>query len=101
MESISQSLSGHGAPTKNTVGNIGDIYTDLNTETKYKCVTIFSYTGYNSLTVEYVWKKIIKEQNNPGSGSGETSRIVGAIENLQIAKITGLTSEVIVEPVTE
>lgn len=33
-------------------------------------------------------------------GSG-TSRTIGTIENLQIAKITGLTSEVTVEPVTE
>lgn len=36
-----------------------------------------------------------------GSGGGGTSRTVGTIENLQMAKITGLTSEVTVEPVTE
>ena len=51
MESTSQDLSGYGIPTKSTVGNIGDIYTDLNTEIKYKCVAAFSYTGYNSLNV--------------------------------------------------
>lgn len=54
MISTSQALSGNGAPTKNTVGSIDDIYVDLNTGTKYKCTSIFSYTGHNSLTVEYV-----------------------------------------------
>lgn len=32
MKSTSQDLSGYGIPTKSTVGNIGDTYTDLNTE---------------------------------------------------------------------
>lgn len=36
-----------------------------------------------------------------GSGGGSTARTVGAIEQLQMAKITGLTSEVTVELVTE
>ena len=37
MESTSQNLTGYGNPTKSTVGNIGDAYTDLNTGMKYKC----------------------------------------------------------------
>ena len=36
-----------------------------------------------------------------GSGGGGTSRTVGTIENLQMATVTGLTSEVTVGPVTE
>ncbi len=36
-----------------------------------------------------------------GSGGGGASRTVGTIENLQMATVTGLTSEVTVEPVTE
>ena len=57
MTDETKTLSGHGAPTKNTVGSIGDIYTDLDTGLKYECKSIYSYTGHNSLTVEYVWKK--------------------------------------------
>lgn len=57
MTDKTKTLSGHGAPTKSTVGSIGDIYTDLDTGLKYECKSIYSYTGHNSLTVEYVWKK--------------------------------------------
>ena len=57
MADETKTLSGHGAPTKSTVGSIGDIYTDLDTGLKYECKSIYSYTGHNSLTVEYVWKK--------------------------------------------
>ena len=57
MTDETKTLSGHGAPTKSTVGSIGDIYTDLDTGLKYECKSIYSYTGHNSLTVEYVWKK--------------------------------------------
>ena len=57
MANETNNLSGYGAPTKNTVGSIGDIYTDLSMGIKYKCKSIFSYTGHTSLTVEYVWKK--------------------------------------------
>ena len=57
MTDETKTLSGPGAPTKSTVGSIGDIYTDLDTGLKYECKSIYSYTGHNSLTVEYVWKK--------------------------------------------
>lgn len=57
MTDETKTLYGHGAPTKSTVGSIGDIYTDLDTGLKYECKSIYSYTGHNSLTVEYVWKK--------------------------------------------
>ena len=57
MANETNNLSGYWAPRKNAVGSIGDIYTDLSMGIKYKCKSIFSYTGHNSLTVEYVWKK--------------------------------------------
>ena len=36
-------LSGVGAPTKETVGKVGDIYTDTSTAKKYKCVLSYSH----------------------------------------------------------
>lgn len=68
MESTSQNLTGYGNPTKSTVGNIGDTYTDLNTGMKYKCTSIYSCVGHNSLTVEYVWKKYFA--SNPDGSTG-------------------------------
>ena len=96
MESTSQDLSGYGIPTKSTVGNIGDIYTDLNTEIKYKCVAAFSYTGYNSLNVEYIWKRKFEEQTNSGSSS-EICKTVefGTIEEIQMLTIDGTLDETI------
>ena len=90
MESTSQDLSGYEIPTKSTVGNIGDIYTDLNTEIKYKCVAAFSYTGHNSLNVEYIWKRKFEEQTNSGSSS-EICKTVefGTIEEIQMLTIDG------------
>ena len=61
MESTSQDLSGYGIPTKSTIGNIGDTYTDLNTEIKYKCVAAFSYTGYFLMVRQVLDKPITIE----------------------------------------
>ena len=76
MTDETKTLSGHGAPTKSTVGSIGDIYTDLDTGLKYECKSIYSYTGHNSLTVEYVWKK--EFTINP-DGSAEGIRLVDTL----------------------
>ena len=80
MKSTSQDLSGYGIPTKSTVGNIGDIYTDLNTEIKYKCVAAFSYTGHNSMTVEYIWKKTFSISSD---GSTEGIHLIDTLTNTE------------------
>lgn len=48
-------LSGNGIPTKELVGSIGDIYTDLNTGRKYKCVEATTKKTYKTTTVSYQW----------------------------------------------
>ena len=40
-----------GAPTKETVGKVGDIYIDTNTDKKYKCV--LSYSHKDSYTIKH------------------------------------------------
>lgn len=87
MESTAQNLSGHGAPTKNTVGNIGDTYADLDTGIEYTCITICSYTGHKSFTIEYIWKKEINI-NSGGSSEGGTTNY-NELSNLP--KINGIT----------
>ena len=47
-----------GAPDKNTVGQLGDICTDINTGKKYKLKYICRMTTYDGDTVEYEWELI-------------------------------------------
>ena len=47
-----------GAPDKNTEGQLGDIYTDINTGKKYKLKYICRTTTYDGVTTEYEWELI-------------------------------------------
>ena len=47
-----------GAPDKSTVGQLGDIYTDISTGRKYKLKYICRTTTYDGVTVEYEWESI-------------------------------------------
>lgn len=57
--------TGHGAPTINTVGNVGDIYRDLDTDVFYKLESIDSVetiidnfvtrTDYHPDTAQHIW----------------------------------------------
>ena len=60
-------LSGHGAPTNETVGNIGDRYIDLETNTVYECKSVdsvdrnFGYLQISDYTLEntkYTWQAV-------------------------------------------
>lgn len=46
--------SGNGFPTQKTLGAIGDIYTDLSTGQRYKCIFAYNSNGDNA----YEWRKI-------------------------------------------
>lgn len=72
-------IQGNGAPSKSTVGAIGDQYTDSLTGTVYECAYIVSTEKYNSSDVEYIWKKVIEEDKDSG-GSGSSI-------NIQTAKV--------------
>ena len=87
-------LSGNGAPNKKTLGNIGDIYTDLDTGLKYKCVSVYSYTGHNSMTVEYVWKK---EFSINSDDSTEGIHLVDALTNEEYVLLINNSKLVIAE----
>lgn len=72
-------IEGNGAPSKSTVGAIGDQYTDSLTGTVYECAYIVRTEKYNSSDVEYIWKKVIEEDKDSG-GSGSSI-------NIQTAKV--------------
>lgn len=50
-----------GVPGKDTVGKLGDIYTNTNTGDKYKLVYIFTTTTYDGVTIEYDWRPLPTE----------------------------------------
>ena len=55
-----QNFEGHGAPGVTIVGEVGDIYTDLDTGKVYQCSMVYRYAASQSLdgvTHEYVWKE--------------------------------------------
>lgn len=49
-------LSGIGAPTRKTVGGIGDIYTDTKTGKQYKCT--FAYRSGKDADFDCEWKEL-------------------------------------------
>ena len=60
-------ITGNGAPLKNTVGKIGDIYTDSNTGEKYKLINIVHLSPefiQSESTVEYVWEGLFDDVND-------------------------------------
>ncbi len=69
-------ISGYGAPNKNTVGAIGDIYTNLSNGKQYKCVNIFNFDlrGEENDYVEYEWSLIVEQSSgSSGGSSGDAS----------------------------
>ena len=57
-----------GAPTSNTIGNIGDHLVDSTTGKVYECISVNTYGGHDAVTFkrkkkEYVWKCIGDDPN--------------------------------------
>lgn len=50
-------LNGNGAPTNKTQGQVGDIYTDNDTNKKYKCV--LAYELCNGKDQYYQWISLV------------------------------------------
>lgn len=79
-------IEGNGAPSKLTEGAIGDQYTDSLTGTVYECAYIINTKKYNDTDVEYIWKKVIEEDKDSGSGSeGSTQMQVDWNQNDETA----------------
>lgn len=56
-------------PSTSTVGNVDDVYTDLLTDLKYKCVCITTRELYKGVEKEYTWELLPPwEQIDPSSG---------------------------------
>lgn len=57
----------HGAPNEDTPGSIGDIYTDLSTDKRYECTSVYSFTSYTGKHATYNWELISSHIPGPGS----------------------------------
>lgn len=57
-------IQGNGAPSKSTVGAIGDQYTDSLTGTVYECAYIINTQKYNDTDIEYVWEKVNDDESS-------------------------------------
>lgn len=62
-------LSGSGAPTKTTVGAVGDIYTDSLTSIQYELSSIVTITDREGSRLEYVWDRVYEFGEGGGSGT--------------------------------
>ena len=49
-------ITGVGAPTRKTIGAIGDIYTDTNTGKRYECG--FAYRSDNNAMFDCEWREL-------------------------------------------
>lgn len=58
-------LSGTGAPTRNTRGAIGDIYTDENTGRKYKCTFALRLDDSQRFDTQWTELKDAKVEQKP------------------------------------
>lgn len=125
LSNISENVNNVSNEIQNTFAEITDIHTDIlskYTEIKDTAESIVNdrdTISKNASDIVLINEKLpfslgIDENGNCGfikpgedtvtpfgSGGGGTSRTVGTIENLQMVNITGLTSEVTVDPVTE
>lgn len=81
-------INGSGAPTEQTVGVLGDIYTDSDTGIQYKCVLAYSSTGSDEDETEYRWVRYITKNNAGGSSGGLDDPLVEAMVN-DIANLVG------------
>lgn len=57
-------IQGDGAPTKYTSGEIGDIYTNVQTNRSYKCIRIYIIKDADSLRYEYDWELIVDDSSD-------------------------------------
>ena len=63
-------IKGNGAPTRKTLGALGDIYIDSSTGKRYKCM--FAYRSDSDNDFDCEWKEMKKNKVQTDSLYGET-----------------------------
>ena len=66
-------ISGSGAPNKQTIGSVGDIYTNENTSEQYECVAVYKLHTHKGIVTEYDWDLIIYTNTGEGGGGSGVS----------------------------
>ena len=67
------SISGTGAPTRQTKGSVGDIYTNTTNGKQYKCTAAIKTNYYNSEYYEYFWEPFTEESSSTNGVSPTVS----------------------------
>lgn len=65
-------IKGSGRPTRKTVGGVGDIYMDVSTGKRYKCIAAYGVSG----DYDYQWKPM----TNPFGKAEETKEEVKPVQ---------------------
>ena len=90
------SIKGTNAPTRKTVGALGDIYTDTNTGKQYKCV--FSYKSAADEKFDCQWVEIKGSVKNVEPEAQKDEKEDGVVIGIDLDNGPDLTSP---EPVAE
>lgn len=69
-------ITGIGAPTKSTVGEVGDIYVNSNNGKSYKLIYINTVHSYEGVFFHYNWSEIITDSDPSGGIMAETDPTV-------------------------
>ena len=78
-------FTGNGAPTKHTVGAVGDIYTNNNNGKQYKCVTVIAIDHSDDPpTYEYEWDLLHSKSEG---ADGNTSDLSGASSIVDVIEL--------------
>lgn len=72
-------LKSAGVPTRNTVGAMGDIYTDTTTGKKYEC--IFAYRDNTDSEFDCQWKELVDDTKTVVEEETETAETSEKIES--------------------
>lgn len=82
----------NGAPNKNTVGDVGDVYLNTITNDRYKCVAIYTIESDKKITLEYDWI-LISGQNDARLDALEARIQELELEIRSIVPIVGTVNE--------
>lgn len=77
-------LKGNGAPTRKTIGGMGDIYTDVTTGKQYEC--IFAYRDNADGKFDCQWKEIAETSTAPEVKEVQAENPSGEIQEKQPKK---------------
>ena len=75
----------NGAPTKDTVGQVGDIYTDALTLRQFECFAVYKTTTDKGTVIEYDWDEIYSSSSSGGSSDDAAKIAALTAKNVELS----------------